>query len=118
LSGKTVKVRGWQPQQAPPRDECGAMRQIVVEAVMSLYNESNQPLNMFAVDLNQIYRRSQQKVRKLRSNGEWAFPYRGKRTWDRRVNEAASEQNGAKIVAVTAGKYRPSPKLFQTKEAQ
>ena len=112
MSTKTVKVRGWQPQQAPPQNECKAMIQIVDEAVMSLFHESNLPLNVFAADLNQIYRRCQQKIRKLRDTGEWQFPYRGKRTWDRRVNDAATEKHGAKIVAVTAGVYRPNPRLF------
>jgi len=113
MSGKTVKVVGWQPQQAPPPKECEAMIQIVDEAVMSLFNESKLPLRMFACDLNQIYRRCQQKIRQRRADETWDFPYRGKRTWDRRVNEAASEKHGAKIVAVTAGMYRPNVKLFQ-----
>lgn len=113
MSSKTVKVEGWQPQQAPPENECAEMRQIVVEAVMSLYNESTLPFTMFSCNLNQIYRRCQTKVRHLRDLKKWSFPYRGKRTWDRRVNEAASLEYGAKIVAVTAGVYRPNQKLFQ-----
>lgn len=113
MSGKTVKVPGWQRQQQPPRRECAEMRQIVKEAVMSLYHESGQPVYTFACDLTQIYKRCQQKVRKRRADGTWNYPYRGKRTWDRRVNEAASEQNGAAIVAVTAGVYRPNVRLFK-----
>lgn len=113
MSTKTVKAPGWQPQQAPPKTECNDMIQIVNEAVMSLYNESKLPLRMFACDLNQIYRRCQQKVRQRRADETWNYPYRGKRTWDRRVNEAASLEHGAKIVAVTAGMYRPNQKLFQ-----
>lgn len=113
MSGKTVKVTRWQPQQAPPPNECNQMIQIVNESVMSLYNESKQPLETFACSLQQIYRRCQLKVRQLRADNVWDYPYRGKRTWDRRVNEAASLEHDAKIVAVTAGQYRPSSHLFQ-----
>jgi len=111
--GETVKITGWQPQRAPPKNECEAMVQIVNEAVMSLFHESKLPLRMFACELQEIYIRCQQKVRQLRADDAWNFPFRGKRTWDRRVNDAASERYGAKIVAVTAGMYRPHPKMFQ-----
>jgi len=113
MSGETVKVQGWQPQQPPPPNETEAMRTIVVESVFALFNESRLPPRMFTCDLNQIYRRCQQKVRLLREEGEWSFPYRGKRTWDRRVNEAASPKHGAKIIAVSAGLYRPHQKMFE-----
>ena len=116
MSGKTVKLRGWQPQQPPPTDEAGDMRQIVVETVFALHQESNLPLRRFACDLQQIYTRSQTKVRKLRDRGLWSWNYRGKRTWDRRVNEAASKRHGAKIVAVSSGLYRPNPALWYMKE--
>jgi len=112
MSGRTVKVQGWQPQQPPPPEECAAMREIVVESVFALHTESKLPLRMFACDLQQIYRRCQQKVRELREAEEWSFPYRGKRTWDRRVNGAASEKHGSKIIAVSAGFYRPNPRMF------
>lgn len=118
MSTKTVKVEGWQPQHPPiSRDEETAMITVINESVMSLFHESKLPLETFACDLLQIYRRSQQKVRRLRDTGDWNYPYRGKRTWDRRVNNAATRKYGAKIVAVTAGKHRPNPRLFLVEEA-
>ena len=117
MSTKTVKVDGWQPQQIPVSlDEEKAMITLINESVMGLFNESKLPLGMFSCNLLQIYRRCQLKVRQKRADHEWNYPYRGKRTWDRRVNNAATEKQGAKIVAVTAGVYRPNPTLFQ-KEA-
>jgi len=62
--------------------------------------------------LLELYRRCQLNVRRKREREEWSYPYRGKRTWDRRVNDAASPKYGAKLVAVTAGEYRLNPKHY------
>lgn len=114
MSTKTVKIPGWQPQQVPvSKDEEKAMINLINESVMGLFNESKLPLHTFSCNLLEIYRRCQQKVRQKRADREWNYPYRGKRTWDRRVNNAASLKFGAKIVAVTSGVYRPNAKLFQ-----
>jgi hypothetical protein len=117
MSTKTVKIAGWQRQQIPvSRDEEKAMILLINESVMGLFHESKLPLQTFACNLLQIYRRCQTRINGkdgLREQGAWRFPYRGKRTWDRRVNDAASEKHGAKIVAVTAGFYRPNVRLFQ-----
>lgn len=114
MSSKTVKVLGWQPQYPPvSRIEEKAMIQLINESVMGLFNESKLPVQIFSCNLLQIYRRCQLKVRQKRADRTWNYPYRGKRTWDRRVNYAASEKHGAKIVSVTAGVYRPNITLFQ-----
>jgi len=114
MNTKTVKMEGWQPQHPPiSREEEKQMINIINESVMGLFSESQLPLQTFACNLLEIYRKCQQKVRRLRDTDEWNYPYRGKRTWDRRVNNAATEKYGAKIVAVTAGMYRPNVKLFQ-----
>ena len=106
-SGATVKLVGWQPQREPPPEECAAMREIVLQAAMSLTTEG-----YVSFRLLELYRRCQWIVRQKRDREEWNWPYRGKRTWDRRVNDAASPKYGAKLVAVTAGEYRLNPKQF------
>ena len=107
MSEATVKCTSWQPSHPPKKEECADMRQIVVQAAVSLTSEGN-----VEFDLLQLYRRSQQIVRQKRDRNEWNWPYRSKRTWDRRVNSVASKKYGAKLVAVTAGKYKLNPKLF------
>lgn len=84
------------------------MRQIVVESVFALHLANAQPCT-----LADIYKQSQQKVMTKRDGYTWTWPYRHKRTWDRRVNEAASREHGARIVAVKAGVYKPNPALFK-----
>ena len=101
---KTLKAVGWQPTVPPSKAECRAMQQIVKEAIYGLYNQSGEPLKTFQVNLYNIYLECQRKIRKLRKHQEWRYPYRGKRTWDRRVNEVGEHGH---IVAVKAGWYRP-----------
>lgn len=118
MSGRTVKAVGWQPQQPPSAEECAAMHPIIVEAVYGLFNESKEPLQVFACHIDEIYRRCQLRVRELRDSGQWSYPYRGRETWKRRMQEAAYEEHGAKIINVKAGFYRPNPKMFASSELE
>jgi len=117
---QTVKLPTWKPQLIPlSEEEREWMRGVVTRAVFSVWNRYGRP-----TDLAEIY----QYYLKQASEG-WhfdqernyfrlqpSFPQRGKRTVDRRVNEAASKQFGAKVVAVTSGIYQPSPRLFLNEE--
>jgi len=109
----TVKLQSYQPSQPPPQQECQAMQQIIVQAVMSLYTESKQHISIFSVTIDQIHRRCQIITRALRDRQEWQHPYRGRETWKRRMQEAAYPDNGARIVSVTNGVYKPNPTLFE-----
>lgn len=100
MSGKTVKAPSWQPQKPPAPEECMSMWLIVRQAVASLRNEGKEP-----VSLGQIFSRAQWIVGMKRTRGEWEWPYRVKRTWDRRVNEAATKEVGM-LIATTAGTYK------------
>lgn len=109
---ETLKLQGYQPSMPPPKQECSDMQQIVVQAVMSLYTESTQHIATFSVDIDQIHRRCQIITRAKRDRQEWTYPYRGRETWKRRMQEAAYPENGCKIVSVTNGVYKPNPELF------
>lgn len=113
LSGATEKLSTWKPQRIPDEFERKALRELCIQAVFWKWANKRCP-----TDLNEINAFVRAKIREKRKLGEWPFPdYRGKRTIDRRVNEAAcpsfSEDGVAKIVAVTAGIYQPNPKLFE-----
>lgn len=64
----------------------------------------------------------QDKIRMLKTTGRWGWKIPGKRTIDRRVNEAADprfyDDGVPKIVAVTAGVYAPNAQLFKEKSKQ
>ncbi len=114
LCGATEKLPCWRPQGIPLDDfERKALRALCIQAVFSTWNNEHR-----ATQLSEIYRFVKAKIREKQSLGEWPFSsYRGKRTIDRRVNEAAcgafSENGVARIVAVTAGLYQPNPELFE-----
>lgn len=100
LSGATEKLPSWRPQGIPlDEQEREALRQLCIEAVFSIWNREQRPAH-----LSEIW----QMVRSKTTHG--------KRTVDRRVNEAASPLFSGpipKIVAVTSGIYQPNPRLFE-----
>ena len=108
----TVKQPGWKPQQPPDPELCKVVRQMVTEAVYahwSTYGES--------ISLGAIWRVVHAKIANAKRLGQWKFSdWPGKRTVDRRVNEAASrefyEDGVPKIVCETSGHYRPNPELI------
>lgn len=114
LSGSTEKLPCWRPQGIPLDDfERKALRALCIQAVFSTWYQEHRP-----TQLSEIYRFVKAKIREKLAAREWPFSeYRGKRTIDRRVNEAAcgafSENGVARIVAVTAGVYQPNPELFE-----
>jgi len=120
--GVTVKLDGWTPQPPPEQNsETEAYRKLIVEAVNMLYaiNKQNTvpPFRPKPVSLAMIYTAVKNRIVALMLRGEWKYlgwfdkagvPHiRTKRWVDRRVNEAASEEYGARIVAVRAGYYIP-----------
>ena len=116
--GKTAKLDGWQPQGMPNKELCERLRQYVKEAIFARWNTLNKPST-----LQQIYISVHHRIEKERRIGwwpkEWGTP--GKRTVDRRVNECADPDfyprtRVAKIVAVTAGTYRPNMRLYETSD--
>ena len=112
-SGATKKLPSWRPQGIPlDEDERKALRALCTQAVFSTWYQEHRP-----TQLSEIYRFVKAKITEKSAAREWPFSeYRGKRTIDRRVNEAAcgaySEDGVARIVAVTAGVYQPNPELF------
>ena len=114
LSGATEKLPSWRPQGIPlDEPERNAYRQLCIQAVFSIWAQEHRPAH-----LNEIYRFVRARIKDKIADREWPFsPYRGKRTVDRRVNEAASpafyEDGVPKIVAVTSGIYQPNPFLFE-----
>ena len=114
FSGATQKLSTWHPQGIPLDEfERKALRALCIQAVFSKWNNKRQP-----TDLREINAFVRDKIKEKQKLGEWPFTsYRGKRTIDRRVNEAAcgafSEDGIARIVAVTAGIYQPNPQLFE-----
>lgn len=114
FSGATQKLSTWHPQGIPLDEfERKALRALCIQAVFSKWNNERQP-----TDLREINAFVRDKIKEKQKLGEWPFTsYRGKRTIDRRVNEAAcgafSEDGIARIVAVTAGIYQPNPQLFE-----
>ena len=125
MSERTFKAPGWMPQSKPVEgQELIASRQLIREVIFSLYRQKRDLLagmQMPAqpVSLSEIYLEICSRVQILRHCGRWSFPFHEKRWWDRRVNESACSKyyvDGlSKIVAVTAGLYAPSPKLFEKK---
>jgi len=116
LSGATTKLPSWRPQGIPlDEPEKASYRQLAVEAVFCIWNQQHRP-----AQLAEICRIIRQKIRDKLDAGEWPFTqWRSKRSIDRRVNEAASQQFSQgipKIVAVTAGIYQPNPILFEQRE--
>jgi hypothetical protein len=110
----TAKLPTWKSPTIPLSEgEASAYRQLIVEAVFSIYNTEKCPC-----DLARIYSIVKEKVKERISQKAWPYaPFcRSKRTVDRRVNEAASPDfNGGlpKIVAVTSGIYQVNPSLFK-----
>ncbi len=114
-SSVTTKLPTYKPQAIPlQEEESEAYRQLCVKAVFSVWNTEHR-----ASDLAEIYYYVHSRVNEMIANGEWPYAQfvRSKRTVDRRVNEIASKdfnKDGiVKVVAVTAGIYQPSPKLFE-----
>jgi len=99
LSGATEKLPCWRPQGIPiTEQERQQLMQYCIEAVFSIHNTEHRP-----AQLSEIW------------NIVKAKTHHGKRTVDRRVNEAASPLftgGKPKIVAVSAGLYMVNPKLF------
>ena len=107
----TAKLDSWEPQEKPDRQMLKTLRQYVVEAVFAKYQKDQTPATL----LN-IFYRVNSKIKDEIATGRWEWKRPGKRTIDRRVNEAADPRfylDGVpKIVAVTAGVYQPNPELF------
>lgn len=99
LTGATEKLPSWRAQGIPLDEaEREHLRQLCIEAVFSIWNRERRP-----AQLTEIW-----NIVKVKT-------HHGKRTVDRRVNEAASPLFGGavpRIVAVTSGVYQPNPKLF------
>ena len=110
----TQKLLGWEPQEKPDEEVCKKLRQYIVEAVFSFWAERKKPTSLIG-----IFFRVNSRISKECKMGLWPrrLGHPGKRTIDRRVNEAADPrfyENGVpKIVAVTAGVYQPNPVLFE-----
>lgn len=110
----TLKLDGWKPQRMPDPEMRARLRQYIREVVFSKWNTNYKPVGLMT-----IFYLVQDRVLKDREKGvwpkEWGVP--GKRTIDRRVNEAANPKfygdQTPKIVAVTAGLYQPNPELFK-----
>lgn len=110
----TQKLKTWQPQPVPNQELCKKLRQYVVETVFKKWAKDEKPATLIS-----IYFSVHDRIGKERQIGVWPREWKqpGKRTVDRRVNEAADPrfyENGVpKIVAVTAGVYQPNPILFE-----
>lgn len=117
VSGATQKLSSWQPQDKPNDQLCRLLRLMIVEEVFARFARDKKPMALIG-----IFGRVQERVLELKKLGSWPREWRvpGKRTIDRRVNEAACpafyEGGVPKIVAVTAGWYQPNPALFQNSE--
>ena len=122
MSGATVKLFGWNPQRQPEEnEEIKAYRQLIVNVVFGLWHRKKNILETKQmppqpITLREIYLEVKSRIAILKSVKEWNHKYHSKRWIDRRVNEAASPKfytnSIPKIVAATAGKYQPNPKLF------
>lgn len=115
----TLKLKGWQPQRVPHPERNRAIRQYVKQAVFKVWNEKQR-----AATLHEIWTYVRDHIETEHKLGawpsNWGFP--GKRTVDRRVNEAADprfyKDATPKIVAASAGKYQPNPELFIEEKGQ
>ena len=107
----TMKLKQWKPQPKPNEEMCKCIRQLVVEAIMGYWTTEHKPSTLM-----RVFCRVQDRIKELKAMGNWPWKIPGKRTVDRRVNEAADprfyEDGAPKIVAVTAGEYQPNPQLF------
>lgn len=112
-STATKKLKSWRPPANPlSKEEQQAYVQLAVEAVFSVWNQQGRPAH-----LSDIFPIVRQKVKEHLEAGTWPYKqYRGKRSVDRCVNYAATDEYGGKIVAVTAGIYQPTPELFDEKK--
>jgi len=81
----TLKLNGWKPQRKPNEAMCKILRQDAIEAVFALHHQGK------TAYLQNIYTIVKQRIHTRRKNGKWPpeWGYPGKRTIDRRVNEAA-----------------------------
>jgi len=105
------QLRAGYKKQGPPTPEmCKAIRQLVNEAVYSVWNREQKPAN-----LRRIFCIVQDRIKELHSMGQWQWGIPGKRTIDRRVSNCADSRfydtGIPKIVAVSDGIYRPNPEL-------
>jgi len=102
---ETVKLPTYRKQIVPVTEkEAQQIRDIVTRAVFSVWNLEGRP-----TDLAEVYRFYRTHL------PESAKVVWSKRTVDRRVEEAATPEHGAKIVCVTAGIYQVNPELFLEK---
>lgn len=115
----TKKLKGWKRQPQPDPEMCKILRKLVVKVVYAYWNERHKPIPMSPnkACAEYIAQKVQTMLNLLRYRGEWKWGYIGKRTIDRRVNEAADplfyDDKVPKIVAVSAGLYQPNPELFK-----
>lgn len=117
----TQKLAGWEPQEKPDEELCKRLRQYILEVVFAVWSEHKKPVAMSPQKPGHFFiaRGVQKKIRAAQEKGEWPqeWGHVGKRTIDRRVNEAADprfyKDGIPKIVAVTAGVYQPNPALFK-----
>jgi tryptophan 2,3-dioxygenase len=101
------------PKSKPPEDHAylAVIRAKAASAVYAYYNEQKKPAPLW-----QIFQRVQKSIQYDEQwHQDWRIP--GKRTVDRRVNEAAEAKNYpdgiTPIVAVRAGYYIPNPQRFE-----
>lgn len=123
MSEKTSKLFGWQPQAKPEENgELKRTRQLITEIIFGIYHRKKEILarkEMPAqpVSLYEIFKEYESRVTMLQNARDWPYILHCKRWVDRRVNETAcptyAEDGQPKVVCVTAGKYQPSPFLFE-----
>lgn len=98
---------------------CERIRRYAVQAVMAFWNNHKQPSTLYSIFLS-VKSKIDDDVTMGQWPNNWKYPV-GKRTIDRRVNEAADSKfysDGVpKIVMVEKGVYKPNPVLFEKKEA-
>ena len=109
------KLDGWTAQGQPDEDMCTFLRQMIVEAVFSIYYQYK-----LSSSLQEIYNLVLVKISKANQLGKWKWHTPSKRTIDRRVSDAADpkfyEDGVPKIVAVKAGVYTVNPAMLYSKE--
>jgi hypothetical protein len=120
-----VKLSTYRPPNIPiSLEERQAIQKVIVDFVHAVWKLYHRPTDETEIYYG-MYEGEGEKRRKILSGvrdriecliekDEWTFhsypPI--KRTVDRRVNEAASEEFGAQIVCVNPRIYMPNPQLF------
>jgi hypothetical protein len=111
---KGLKLNGWTAQKPPEPELCDTIRDLAIKQVYAKYYLSGKESTLYEI-ADKVKQQIRQLIKDGKWNKRWKFP--GKRTIDRRVNEACEptwfSDGVPRLASTKAGFYVPNPVRFK-----